>query len=409
MNRLLLLLISILLSNTLLGQTSSEQEKLEERKEQINKEIAVFKSLLQVENKKEKSVLSQIAEQNARIRLSEQLISTTAKQMRLLDDDIYLKQLEINKLNRELKILKEDYAKMIVKSYKSRNDQSRVMFVLSSQNFLQAYKRIQYMKQYASFRKMQGEEIGEKQDKLATAKIKQEASKKDKAKALVENQKEKNELESQKVEQEKLAKELQKNKKKYSAEIDKKQKERKEIDRQIKKLIADAIAAANKKNETKTGVKSSGSSTKFDLTPEGKIVSDNFKSNKGKLPWPVEKGFVQLKYGNYQDPIHTNVTHLNSGVEIASMPGSNARAVFGGEVLQIQRVGGDKKAVFIRHGDFITVYLNLETVSVAVGDRVNTKQSLGKILTDASGKAILKFMVYQNATTLNPEQWLSNN
>ncbi len=407
MNRLLILLFSLLLCNTIMGQKSTEQERLEERKEQINKEIAAFKALLQVEKKKEKSVLSEIAEQKARIRLSERLISTTSRQMRLLDDDIYLKQLEINKLNRELKILKEDYAKMIVKSYKSRNDQSRVMFVLSSQNFLQAYKRIQYMKQYASFRKMQGEEIGEKQDKLAEAKIKQEASKKDKEKALADNIAEKKLIEEQKKEQEKLAQELQKNKKKYSVEIDKKQKESKEIDRQIKKLIAAAIAEANKKNETKTGVKSSGSSSKFDLTPEGKIVSNNFKANKGKLPWPVEKGYVQLKYGNYQDPIHKNVTHLNSGVEIASQSGSYARSIFDGEVLQIQKISGNKKAVFIRHGDFITVYLNLESVSVSVGDKISVKQSLGKIITDSSGKAILKFMVYQNATTLNPEDWLS--
>ncbi|MVO09615.1 peptidoglycan DD-metalloendopeptidase family protein [Flavobacterium sp. TP390] len=407
MNRLRQVLFFFFLSLGAFAQLS-EQEKLEQRKEEINKEIAAFKALLKVENTKEKSVLNQIAEQRARIRLSEQLISTTSRQMRLLDDDIYLKQLEINKLNRELKILKEDYAKMIVKSYKSRNDQSRIMFVLSSQNFLQAYKRIQYMKQYASFRKMQGEEIVEKQEKLIETKKKQEASKKEKQKALAENLAEKKELETQKQEQEKLAKELQKNKKKYTAEIDKKERERKEIDRKIKKLIADAIAAANKKNEKKTGVKSSGSSSKFDLTPEGKIVSDNFKSNKGKLPWPVDKGYVQLKYGNYQDPIHKNVTHLNSGIEIAALPGTSARAVFDGEVLQVQKINGDKKAVFVRHGDFITVYLNLETVSVSVGDKISVKQNLGKIITDSSGKAILKFMVYQNANTLNPEQWLSN-
>ncbi|VXB31590.1 Peptidase M23 [Flavobacterium sp. 9AF] len=407
MNRLVGVIFCFFISLISFAQMS-EQEKLEQRKEEINKEIAAFKALLKVENTKEKSVLNQIAEQRARIRLSEQLINTTSKQMRLLDDDIYLKQLEINKLNRELKILKEDYAKMIVKSYKSRNDQSRIMFVLSSQNFLQAYKRIQYMKQYASFRKMQGDEIVEKQEKLAETKKKQEASKKEKQVALNENLEEKKELETQKQEQEKLAKELQKNKKKYTAEIDKKEKERKEIDKKIKKLIADAIAEANKKNAKATGVKSSGSSTKFDLTPEGKIVSDNFKSNKGKLPWPVEKGYVQLKYGNYQDPIHKNVTHLNSGIEIAAMPGSIARAVFDGEVLQVQKINGDKKAIFVRHGDFITVYLNLETVSVSVGDKISVKQNLGKIITDSSGKAILKFMVYQNATTLNPEQWLSN-
>ena len=163
-----------------LGFSQTQQEKLEERKAQIQKEISSFKNLLQTEKKKEKSVLSQIAEQKVRIKLSERLINTTAKQKRLLDDNIYLNQLEINKLKRELKVLKEDYAKMIVKSYKSRNDQSRIMFVLSSQNFLQAYKRIQYMKQYAGFRKMQGDEIQEKQEKLSTRIVKLEKDKKNK-------------------------------------------------------------------------------------------------------------------------------------------------------------------------------------------------------------------------------------
>jgi septal ring factor EnvC (AmiA/AmiB activator) len=174
MNKSFVLLF--LLAFTLgVAQPSDKQRKLEEQKQQIQKEIATFRQLLQNETKKEKSVLTAIANQKARIRLSEKLISTTAKQMRLLDDDIYLTQLQINKLNRELNVLKEDYAKMIVKSYKSRNDQSRVMFVLSSQNFLQAYKRIQYMKQYAGFRKMQGDEIQEKQENLKQAMTRLEA------------------------------------------------------------------------------------------------------------------------------------------------------------------------------------------------------------------------------------------
>jgi len=406
MNRILTLLV-FFFSIVTFAQTK-EQKQLEQQKIQIQKEIAAFKELLQTEKKKEKSVLSQIEEQKARIRLSEKLISTTARQKRLLEDDIYLTQLEINKLSRELKVLKEDYAKMIVKSYKSRNEKSRIMFILSSDSFLQAYKRIQYMKQYANFRKMQGDEIIEKQEKLAEAKQKLESSKKQKEKVLAESEAEKAELEKQKKDQEKLAKDLEKNKKKYAAEISKKEKEKKAIDAKIKKLIAEAIAAANKKTAAKTGVKNTGGSSKFILTPEGKIVSDNFKANKGRLPWPVEKGYIQLRYGNYQDPIHKNVTHLNSGIEIAALPGSIARAVFDGEVLQVQVVQGSKKAVFIRHGDFITIYQNLDSVNVSVGDKVSIKQPIGHIVTDSSGKAVIKFLVLQNTTTLNPEQWLSN-
>ena len=411
MNKSFVLLF--LLAFTLgVAQPSDKQRQLEEQKQQIQKEIATFKKLLQNETKKEKSVLNEISAQKARIRLSEKLISTTAKQMRLLDDDVYLTQLEINKLNRELNVLKEDYAKMIVKSYKSRNDQSRVMFVLSSQNFLQAYKRIQYMKQYAGFRKMQGDEIQDKQDNLKQAIRRLEASKKEKEKVLAESEAEKKELEIQKQEQEKLVKLIQKDKKKYAADINKKQQEAKAIDAQIKKLIAEAIAEANRKNAAKTGTKAptgAEASSKFVLTPEGKIVSDNFKANKGKLPWPVEKGYVFNKFGIRPHPTERNLTINNSGVEIATESGSNARAVFEGEVLQIQVIKGtNRKIVIIQHGDFMTIYQNLETVNVRTGDKVSFKQNLGRIATDASGKAIIKFLITQNVTTLNPELWLAN-
>ncbi len=197
----------------------SEQQKLEARKSQILKEISENKTRLESEKKKEKSVLRQIDQQKVLIQLRQQLLSTTAKQSRLLSDEIYLTQLEMNKLNRELKVLKEDYQKMIVKSYKSRNEQSRIMFILSSQSFLQAYKRIQYMKQYAGFRKMQGEEIKEKQEKLAVAEKRLTESKKEKEIILVETEKEKQELEKEKQEQERLVKSIQKDKKKIAKTI----------------------------------------------------------------------------------------------------------------------------------------------------------------------------------------------
>jgi septal ring factor EnvC (AmiA/AmiB activator) len=393
-----------------LGFSQTQQEKLEVRKEQIQKEISAFKNLLQTEKKKERSVLSEIAAQKVRINLSEKLISTTAKQKRLLNDNIYLNQLEINKLNRELKVLKGDYAKMIVKSYKSRNDQSRIMFVLSSQNFLQAYKRIQYMKQYAGFRKMQGEEIQEKQDKLGIAVIKLEKDKKNKEKVIAENEAEKKILEEKKIEQEQLAKLIQKDKKKYTADINTKQKEARDIDKQIKKIIADEIIAANKRNAAKTGTKTATASvSKFDLTPEGKIVSDNFKLNKGKLYWPVDNGYVYSRFGIHPHPVHSNLTIENSGIEIATKPGTNARAVFGGEVFRVQLVkGSNLKVLYVQHGDFITVYMNLTSVNVNIGDKVSAKQILGKIQTDSSGNTVIKFLVLQNLTYLNPEHWLAN-
>ena len=389
----------------------SEKQKLEERKEQILKEISENKSRLEAEKKKEKSVLTQINQQKNLIELRQKLLNTTAKQTRILSDEIYLTQLEMNKLNRELKVLKEDYEKMIVKSYKSRNEQSRIMFVLSAENFLQAYKRIQYMKQYAGFRKMQGEEIKEKQNKLVVAEKRLSESKKEKEIVLVQTEKEKQELEKEKQEQERLVKAIQKDKKKLAAEIDKKQKEAKDIDRKIKKIIADEIAAANKRNAEKAGTTAPKAGTtaasKFVLSAEGKIESNNFKANKGKLPWPVEKGYISQKHGDQPHPVHKNVTIHQSGVEITTEKGASARAVFAGEVLQVHLISANNKAVYIKHGDFITVYLNLSSVNVVKGQKVSIKQNIGKIHTDYSGNTTIKFLVFQNETTLNPETWLN--
>ena len=410
MNHFLKTLLFFFITSIAFAQ-SSEQQKLEEKKAQILKEIADNKVRLESEKKKEKTVLGQIMQQVNLISLRQQLLKTTAKQTRLLTDDIYLTQLELNKLNRELKVLKEDYEKMIVKSYKSRNDQSRVMFVLSSESFLQAYKRIQYMKQYAGFRKMQGDEIKVKQDRLVVAEKSLQVSKKQKEKVLQETEKEKIALEQEKKEQERLVKSIQKDKKKLAAEIDKKQKEARGIDAKIKKLIADEIAAANKRNAAKAGTVAPKSGTaaasKFVLSAEGKVVSDNFKANKGKLPWPVVDGYISLKHGDQPHPIHTNLTIHNSGVEISTKPGSSARAVFSGEVLQVQVISTNNKAVYIQHGDFITVYLNLSSVNVSKGQKVSIKQNIGTIHTDSSGRAVIKFLVLQNTTTLNPETWLN--
>jgi len=264
---------------------------------------------------------------------------------------------------------------------------------------------------------MQGIEIKSKTSQLLSYNDKIGVQKNEKEKLIAENEKEKLELEKERKEQEKLAKQIQKEKGKISAEIKKKQAETKKIDAQIKKLIRDAIAAANKKTAaanvksnpktTAAEKKAIESSTKIVLTPEGKIVSDNFKSNKGRLPWPVENGAITLGYGDQPHPIFKSLTVHNSGIEITTDSGSNARAVFAGEVTQVQVLTPLKKAVVVKHGDFFTVYQNLSSVSVQVGDKVSIKQTLGRIRTDGDGRTILKFIISQNTTYFNPKLWLS--
>jgi septal ring factor EnvC (AmiA/AmiB activator) len=358
--------------------------------------------------------------QTKKIEIHEKIIVTSEKQAKVLKNNMFLNQVEINQLQRELDILKADYAKMIVKSYKSRSEQSRAMFLLSSENFLQAYKRAQYMKQYSSYRKIQGEEIITKSRKLDTYNTKLNIQKTEKQKLIVTQEKEQADLEAAKKVQVQLVNNIQKDKKKIAAEIKAKQRESKVIDNQIRKLVREAIAEANRRaaeanrkaNPTKVVTEAETraieNSSVIILTPEAKIVSDNFKANRGSLPWPVEKGVLYQGFGDKPHPVYKLLMVHNSGIDIETGEGSNARAVFGGTVTKVIGLSPVNKAVFVQHGDYFTVYQNLSSVSVSKGDRVSIKQPIGRIRTNGdSGKTILKFMVMQNTTPSNPSGWLS--
>jgi septal ring factor EnvC (AmiA/AmiB activator) len=410
----------IFLCTASLAWSQNTQEKLERKKEQILKEIEQKEVMLQEVRSKEKSVSTQLQLQKEKIELKQKLISTTEKQTKVLNNDIYINQVNINRLKKELEILKEDYAKMIVKSYKSRSERSRVMFLLSSQNFLQAYKRAQYMKQYASYRKSQGDEIEHKTKELADKTQKIVVQKEEKQILIKENEKEKKLLEKEKLEQEEIARTIKKSKNQIAAEIRKKQQQSKQIDKQIDKLIKEAIAEANRKaaaaakkanpkSVTAASTRETESATRIVLTAEGKIIADNFRANKGKLPWPVEKGFVSLGYGDQPHPVYRSLVVHNSGVEITTDQGASARAVFGGEVIKVMVLSPVNKAVMIQHGDYFTVYQNLISVNVSKGDKVNIKETIGKIRTNGdTGKTVLKFTISQNTTYNNPATWLFN-
>tara|TARA_R110000868_G_scaffold347388_1_gene608404 strand:- start:383 stop:1669 length:1287 start_codon:yes stop_codon:yes gene_type:complete len=426
MPKFLLSLLFICLTS--LSWSQSQQEKLEQRKAEIQKEIRENEKMLLNVKSKEKSAMNVFLIQKNKIRLKETLINTTEKQMKLLANDMYINQMKINKLNKELDVLKEDYAKMIVKSYKSRSEQSRAMFILSSENFLQAYKRAQYLKQYTSFRKNQGEEIKSKSVELVDFNAKLNVQKVAKKKLLVENQKERVALEKEKQVQEQLVNSIKKDKNKIVSDIRKKQRESKSIDKQIDRLIREAIAEANRKaalerakaqalasKSTDTpkevaakAAKTPVSSSRIELTPESKIIADNFRANRGSLPWPVEKGFISLGYGNQAHPIYNTLVIHNSGVEITTNEGASARAVFSGEVTSVIVLSPINKAVVIQHGDFFTVYQNLSSVSVNQGEKVSGKQTIGRVRTNGdTGKTVIKFLLSQNTVYTNPQPWLS--
>ncbi|MES2812281.1 MAG: peptidoglycan DD-metalloendopeptidase family protein [Bacteroidota bacterium] len=385
------------------GQEEDRQRKLEEQKARIQEEIRQKERLLGEQKKKEKSVVKVVAQQNEKIGLQVRLINTTEKQKKVLGNSMYINQVKVNQLKKDLTILKGDYAEMIEKSYKSRSEQSKAMFLLSSDNFLQAYKRAQYMKQYSSFRKMQGDEIKEKTAQLEQFNNKLSVQKKEKEKLIAESEKEKQDLEKERQEQQRLLKSIKKDKNKIIAEIRSKQKETRAIEKQIDRLIREAIAAANKKAGNTTNT------TTFVLTPEAKELANDFKANRGRLPWPVEKGALTKRFGRQPHPLEPSIMIESSGIEVSSEKGARARAVFNGEVSDVQQAANGTATVVIRHGDYITTYSNLGSVNVSKGQKVTTKQTLGTIhYNNFTGKAILKFLIFQNTTKLNPQSWITN-
>ena len=395
-----LLLLMLMLHFSGFSQSKKQQE-LEERRRELRSEIQQIGVLLFEGKKEQKSVLSVVEDLDFKIKVRKNLISITNQQANLLTREISSNQTKISKLRDKLKALKADYAQMIVKSYKSRSDQSKLMFLLSSTNFQQAYKRLQYIKQYADYQQLQAELIKTETAKMQALNIELLTQKKSKQTLIEDNKKAKFVLDKDLEQQKSLIKEIKSNLTQFTAQLKTKQRESNKIDKEIRKIIQAAIAASNKK---------AGKSSKlkvFSLTPEQKILAANFTANKGKLPWPVVNGVVKLKYGNNPSPIDPSLTIKSNGVRIATSKGGQVRAVFEGVVQGIMTPKNGNNTIMIRHGNYITVYKNLSKFYVNKGDKVTTKQVIGEVITNkASGESILSFGIYKDSSTQNPSQWI---
>ncbi len=403
-----ILIVCFLLGSvtTVLGQSKKQQE-LEQRRESLRKEMQQLMLLRESNKKKERSELNQVEDLDQQIKVRQDLIKVTNRQANLLSREIDENLNKMENLREELTLLKEDYADMIRKSYKSKGGESKVMFLLSSENFKQAYKRVQYMKQYANYRKKQGEQIKERTELLQQTNKELLRQKKDKDLLIAANRKAKTQLDKEKGQHDELLKLIRKKSSTFAAQINKNQKESDRIEREIDRLIAEAIAASNKEVGNKATTK--GSKTTFALTPEAKLLAADFESNKGRLIWPVERGRIVKGFGVSRHPSLPNITVNSSGVEIETSPNSTARAVFKGEVIVIHKIRGAHSSVSIRHGNYITIYNNLENIRVRKGDTVERSQVIGDVAaSNISGKTVLKFGIRKNTTKMNPAQWVLN-
>lgn len=402
LRRYLILFVVCFLTVNFSHAQRSKRRVLEARKIQLKKDIVYINALLSNNVRKEKNLINDVRDLNTKIRKHDQLINTIALESDALVHDISVNKKSINVLSKELKALKEDYAAMIFKSYKSKSQHSRLMFLLSSDNFNQGYKRFQYMKQYTSFRKKQGEEISLKTTKLHQLNDTLKDRKKDKEILIKDKKSIQTKIENQKKRREVLIGKVQEKEDKYRKQILGFEKQQTQIAAQIDKIIRNAIKKSN------VGSVKGTKSTEFKLTPENQKLAAQFIANKGKLPWPVEKGYLTMRYGTQPHPVVKSTTINSSGVRIATGKGAKARTVFKGSVLEILVLSGNKKAVLVQHGNYITTYKNLATVSVKKGDKLATKQAIGTVHTDkVSGKTILGFFLLKEVKTMNPADWIN--
>ena len=384
---------------SVLGTAQDKKAALEAQKKRLQQEIVQINALIKESAKKRANVLTEVENVQLKMDRQDALIRLTNRQINRLNQDITLNLRNIEQLRQELEVLKKNYADMIVAARKNKSTQNRLMFVLSSESFWEAYKRLAYMKQYAAYRKQQGEQIAAKTKTLQQYNKDLVAQRKEKEALIRNNRIAQQELDSVRKKQNSLMQQLKKRERSFAAQIKKKQKQQEAIDKEIDRLIREAIAASNKKAGTKT--------TTFVLTPEAKALAASFASNKGRLPWPVAKGIVTQKFGTQRHPVVRTTTIKSNGVTLSVPKGTEARSVFEGKVLNIVQFKGSNPIVLIQHGNYITSYKNLSAVYVKKGERVSAKQSIGKIFTNKdTNKTALQFSLFQNTTPQNPALWL---
>ena len=383
-------------SQHILSQTTRKQ--LESQKAAIQKELKQINELL-FKNKKQKAeTFSDIEKLSLKIERKQEFIKLTNKQINLLNKDLQENQTKQDQLSIQLSQVRSAYKELILQSYKARSGKNRLMFVLSSETFFQAFKRTQYIKQYAVYRKAQANKILKLSEELNKIKEELNERKQIKQQLLNDNRLTQKSLENEKKQADEIAFRLRKEEKKYKRNILAKQRERTRIDKQIDKLIRDAIAASNKSKEK---------SDSFTLTPEAIALEKNFELNKGKLPWPVSRGVVIQKFGTQPHPVVKTAKIKSNGIVIATETSAKVKTVFKGKVLSVLSFKGSNPTILIQHGNYITAYKNLYKVFVAKGDDLQSGEVIGEVFTNSStGESSIQFSIFKRTTALNPLSWI---
>ena len=374
---------------------SQSKKLLEKQKIEIQNEIKVIEKKLSNSSKKKGVIISNAEDLNYKIKLQQNLISNINNQLNLILNEIDDNEIQLSNLKNKELSLKEELAKMLLIGYKKKSNLNKLMFIFSSSSFQQAYKRIQYFKQYANFQSKTLSKIKITSSEIENVIIALDSQKTNKQFLINENENIKKELSIQYSDLNELIVEVNKDQKKYKNEIKQKQKLSREIDKKIEKLIREALANS-KRNEGG-----------FKLSEEAQLISKNFNANKGRLPSPVIRGNLVLGFGKQPHPIVKTATIQSNGVRIRTSSDVEARTIFDGQVYSIIVSKNNSRTVLIQHGNFFTVYKNLSQTYVSKGDKLKTKEVIGKIATDPlNGQTILSFSIFYNGVPQNPRTWI---
>jgi septal ring factor EnvC (AmiA/AmiB activator) len=394
MRKLALAGIFVLFQVAALAQSLSE---LQQQKENAAREIELTTRLLSQVQQKEKVSLNSLQLINNNIKQRNTIISNLNSEIKLYQAFIQNNTLAVELLSADLEKMKEEYARLIRMTYLRRSAGSPLLFLLSAENFNQAYRRLLYMRRYTSFRNTQAATmktlqllLNEKAENLAELKLTRQQ-------LLEETRSETQKLAQEKNIQNREIQELKQQQRDLRQKLEQQRRIEQQLEREIQRLIEEEARKNREAGEPA-----------YALTPGQMLTSENFEQNKQRLPWPVERGVITERFGIHRHPVLENVQVRNNGINIATEPGSKVRAVFNGEVSRVFGITGGNSAVIIRHGNYLTVYSNLREVTVKKGDEVSVGQTIGTVYTDVEDgdKSILKFQIWRENQKLNPEEWI---
>lgn len=378
---------------------SQTKEELEKKRDDLVEQIKYTNSLIAASRTSQKLTQNQLKILAEQIRLREELIYTINTELNDLNAKISSNTAAISDLEHELEVLKEEYAKMIMFAYQNRSSYDKLMFVFASGDFNQAYKRLKYLQQYASYRKRQADMIEEKRTELEQKNYDLNLRKREKESLLIDQTREKNKLAADKSEQNSALSKFKREERSLKKKLKQQEKDKERLNKEIQRIIQAEIEAERKKNK---GV--------FALSPEAKALSAKFESNKGRLPWPVVQGVITGTFGKHRHPVLKQITIENNGIDISTEKGAEVLSIFNGEVISVFTISGAGKSVMVSHGAYRVVYTNLQEVYIKKGSNLSVGQKIGKLLTDGDKKTEAHIEIWKitnaGVTKENPQLWL---